>query len=128
MARKSRNQRRVDPPRETVVEIRARPEPQRTPRSTFGVARALDEAGRALGPLLYRKGDKPKRAEPARDISPPLRPLAEKPALKSRPVEARPLTMDRREMETCKSRPDARQSRGGDGGARPFVPWCGRKS
>ena len=31
------------------------------------------------------------------------------------------------DRSTCKARPSEQQSKGGDGGSRPFVPWCDRK-
>lgn len=101
----------------------------RTPRSTFRVARAVRRVAREL-PELHLGVDARLAARDRRPLDVPAVPLAPPPVASrpSRPVRDDPrpergLTLER--PQVCKDRPAARR---GGGSGRSFVPWCSRRS
>ena len=116
----SRRTRRNNTPEPRATASRSAP--LHANRGTFRVAQALEEAGRALGPLLRRPGDRPRDARPL--TVDPVQPVERAPARRQPPP--RPdaqLSMRKPETATCKARPSG-ESRSGGGTGRPFVPWC----
>lgn len=96
----------------------------RTGGGTFRVARAQRELAEALPYVVLGRAalDKPRRAVESPQ-SPRFAQIV-KPKHRDTREPLAGLRLDPLEPATCKARPEKTK---GNGGSRPFVPWCSRK-
>lgn len=94
-------------------------------RSTFSVSKALDKIRDTLPDTVYQ-GRKP-RLSTLSDASVPRSPAHQSARAKAPlvPDRHRDQPLDMKPLRECKKRPDTNR---GNGGSRPFVPWCDRRS
>ena len=139
--RKSRARDRSAAPVSVARSVR----PQSKSLDTFRVARANEILAASLPQVIYQSAPRapiaasarptvqpvqqPSRKPASRAALSPLAPSSARSTVRPRPLNLRESEIDVRpqESQSCKARPDdSRKS--GAGAARPFVPWCSKRS